>query len=129
MLKEQSIENSKQIEQQNQIVESFEAGKALGKQEANEEYLKSKAKRTVKIKKAIKYGLMGLFCFVPLLIIILLLTKVIVVQDSDLNEATKWIISVCLGCVSAVVTPLIGKFFKIDEEQTYNKLNSKTDIK
>lgn len=79
--------------------------------------------------KILKICLILFFMIVPSLIALLMLIKVINLENLALGETTKWLASSLLAIPAWVISGLLIKFFDLDENYFYNKLLKKNDLK
>lgn len=127
--KQIDIENSKKIKEEEDkridIETKYNEGLTEGEQRANDKFKRQKAHKQAKIAKGLKIAIMALLFLVPTVIIILLATKVIVIEENYLNELTKWVITLLISALAYAGSILLGVFWKMDEEYFYKRLCKK----
>ena len=121
-------DDEKAIVEQNKAQEAFGAQYKKGRREGHENICRQIAKQKFKKYQAVKFGATIAAIIIPLIIIVLILTKVIDTTSWNINPVAQWIITGLVGMVWEVITVVIVKSIKVSEDSIYQELLEKYEI-
>lgn len=108
----------------------YKSGLLEGKKSERENICRQLAKQKVKLYNNLKWSGIIIFGIIgPLLIIVLILGNIINLENLNIGDTAKWIMSPLIAIIGVAITAFGKELFQFDEQKIFDKLFRKYNKK